>query len=174
MKIDTNKLYVACRVYDYETELEPWIQYESFGKVQHDIFISPKRVLVVKEEKDGKDVYFDYKTSKELYVQDYSSSYTTKSTPWTTVWSSGLPTILGKRIEEYFDMKEREIQFLVPLSEFLKEKFGVEVDSVSPKLVDFILHVINLTSGKPIHLSTDSSIAEEQIATRILKKKDIQ
>ena len=49
MKIDASKLYVACPVCDCGREIELYIHYESFGKIEHNIIINPKRILILKD-----------------------------------------------------------------------------------------------------------------------------
>ena len=48
MKYNTNDLYVACHVYDVETLVEPWVQYETMGVIDHEIIVDPKRVILRK------------------------------------------------------------------------------------------------------------------------------
>jgi hypothetical protein len=91
MKVDTDSLYVACKVYDIETEIEPWEQYASFGKIEHEIVVSPKRRLVVCKNENGKDKYYDLKTGEELYLRDYDSSYESTSTRAQSLYLSDFP-----------------------------------------------------------------------------------
>jgi len=67
VKIKYDNLYVAFPVYDYEVETEMFVQYETFGKVEHRLIISPKKRLIYsKIDADGVERFYDYMTSEEV------------------------------------------------------------------------------------------------------------
>ena len=168
MKFDTQKLFVACRVYDLEVEIEPWVQYESFGLVEHNIIVEPKRILVRKDE-NGSIV--DCKTDQKLTVKDYSSSFESESSCLTSLCLSSWPLgSLSHLRKEYYEDKKGEIQFLIPFDEFIKAKLGIEIKQITIAQAQTILKLINLTEGKPFKLSFDEEEAKEQIETRIFNR----
>ena len=156
MKFDTQKLFVACRVYDLEVEIEPWVQYESFGLVEHNIIVDPKRILVRKDE-NGSIVY--------------SSSFESESSCLTSLCLSSWPLgSLSHLRKEYYEDKKGEIQFLIPFDEFIKAKLGIEIKQITIAQAQAILKLLNLTEGKPFKLSFDEEEAKEQIETRIFNR----
>ena len=90
-KYDTKKLFVACRVYDFETETEPWVQYESFGKIEHKIFVNPKRVLLLEESVEGNNVYIEFNTRRIVHPVIYRSSFESNSTCVQSLYLSDFP-----------------------------------------------------------------------------------
>ena len=125
-KIDTEKLYVACRVYDIETELEPWVQYESFGKIDHKIYVDPKRVLLIDEYVNGEHAYIEYKSRRVVKPVEYDSSYESQSSCGQSLYLSGYPMgpITWQRTA-YFDRKGREVQLIVPFNKFIEDHLGI-------------------------------------------------
>lgn len=167
-KIDTKKLYVACRVYDVETEIEPWIQYESFGKIEHDIYVDPKRILLLEENVDGKRVFVDCKTRRIVTPVEYCSSFESESTCSRSLYLSDFP--LGPLSHErvrYFEQKNREVSFIVPFNKYVKDRLGLEFLDLSLSQARAILNFINLGEGKEFKLSYDSEVAEAQIQKKI-------
>ena len=59
-------LYVASRVAHLEYETNPWIQYESFGEVEHRIYVSPKKELIYSVIEDGITKYYLYPSHQEI------------------------------------------------------------------------------------------------------------
>ena len=171
-KINYDNLYVAFPVFKREVEKEPWIQYESFGKVEHTVIVSPKRVLIgSKTDEFGDTKYYDYKTGKEVVEKSYDSSFTTTSSPIMSVYSSYAPgqCMIGEGyLKELFDLclknPTNRVGYLTPFSEFAEEKFGLSLDDYSPSLASKLVTLANLTSRrKGIALSHDKDVAKKQL-----------
>lgn len=168
-KLDTKKLYVACRVYDAQRELEPWVQYESFGVIEHNVYISPKRILLVEERFNGEDVYIDYNTRRIVTPQNYKSSFKGSSSCFQSLYLSGYP--MGPLTWErraYFDGKAREVQFVMPFEDYVEDRLGMELYSdISPSTAMALLRLINMRERRTFQLSFDPEIAEKQIKDRV-------
>ena len=172
MKINAKDLYVACHVYDVEYEIEPWVQYDSLGKIDHTIIVDPKRVLLVKQEVDGKEVYLECKTMQPVIVTDYESSFVSRSSCCQSLYLSGLP--LGPLYDDakrYFQAKYREVQFIIPFSEYCEQRLGYCPEQVSLTRAKATVSVLNATEGKEFKLSHDEEEANKQIERRIYKNK---
>ena len=156
MKINTKNLYVACKVYNYEKLIEPWEQYDTFGKIDHTILVYPKKILVIKDE-DGK--FYDLKTGKELFEKNYSSSGYTNSSCSQNIYLSGMP--LGPLYNSgkmYFDHKEREISYLMPISEYLENSLGLKLeDEVSSIEIRTLINLLNIGKRRVFPLSYDET-----------------
>ena len=60
-KIEYDKLYVAFPVFDAEYETEMYEQYETMGTIEHNVIVSPKKVLIYsKVDQDGNVKYYNY------------------------------------------------------------------------------------------------------------------
>ena len=168
-KIDTNKLYVACRVYDAQRELEPWVQYESFGVLEHKIYVCPKRVLLVQERVNCQDVYIDFNTRRIVTPRNYESSYEGESSCFQSLYLSGYP--MGPLTWErraYFDGKAREVQFVMPFEEYVKDRLGMELYSeISLSTAKSLLRLINMREGRTFMLSFDPETAQKQLTDRV-------
>ena len=171
-KIDYDNLYVACPVFESELVEEPYVQYETFGKVRHTIFISPKRVLLYsKTDADGNIKYYRYKTGEEVSETSYNSSFYTQSSPMKNLYSgyihgfTNLPiTELRQLCDKMYENKTKAVGYFIPFSEFMEDKFGTSFDSCSPRVASKLVTLANLTTnGKKIILSQDKEIAEEQL-----------
>ena len=171
MKFSTKELFVACRVYDYEIETEPWVQYESFGTIEHHIVIDPKRKLIRKEIENGQEKLIDCKTNKRVYISNFTESFWTESSCTQSVFLSDYPLgPLSDNAKKYFERKTSQIQFLIPLDEYIKERLGIEIKELTIKQALFIINLLNLRETKSFTLSFNNEEAKEQIETLIYKK----
>ena len=61
------KLFVASMVYDTPELIEPFVQYETFGQIDHHVVVTPEKRLVISSTgDDGITKYYDYKTGEEI------------------------------------------------------------------------------------------------------------
>ncbi|MBQ4031182.1 MAG: hypothetical protein II625_05455 [Bacilli bacterium] len=172
MKYSTEELLVACRVFDYAEEIEPFVQYETFGLIEHHILIDPKRMLVRKDEEGS---LIDCRNDEVVYVQDYSSSFKTNSSPSGSLILSGYPLgPLSHLRKEYIRNKTHEVQFLMTLKDYIKQKTGLEIERLSLRQAKAIIKMLNLSEGKVFELSFDENEAKEQIDTTIYKMNSEQ
>lgn len=170
-KINYDNLYVACPVYDHEIETEPYEKYETFGTIEHHVLVKPKRILIYsKVDEDGNVRYYDYKTSEEVVESSYHSSFTTKSSPMQSLYSSYINRIMPMPISEIreqiiarYNTKIREVGYFVPFADFVQEKLGVRIETISPLLADKLLRLINVGVGKTFLLSFDPEVASQQL-----------
>lgn len=170
MKIDTNNLYVACRVFDSENEVESWVQYESQGLINHNVYVYPKRILVFKQKSnDGDDVYINVDNFDIMKVTNYTSSFDSHSDhtfglyrlPNGTNVNCGIGRVRGKA---------SEIQFLMPFSDFIKERFGFDIGEVTLLQAKALIKLNNMFEDKPFRLSNIQDEAEDQINDIIYQK----
>ena len=172
MKIDTSKLYVACPVYDDTVLIEPWVQYDTFGKEEHNIYVNPKRILVREVEEDGETIIVDCKTSRRLYVVDHRASYESESSCGSSIFLSGWP--LGPLYEEgknYFRYKASQVQFLIPFREYASDRLGLDIERVSIARARAIVGFLNASEGRTFQLSFDPEVAASQIRSRVYHEK---
>lgn len=172
IKYDTKKLFVACRVYDVETETEPWVQYESLGKIEHQIIVDPKRVLLLEEWVEGKNYYIDCKTRRIVQPMNYQYSFESHSSCCSTLYLSDYPLgPLSDERRQYFADKSREVSFVMPFNEFIRERLGVEYTEVTLAEATALLRLINMTAGRCFKLSFSPEEAEHQISKKVYKRK---
>lgn len=171
-KIDYDKLYVACPVYDYEIETEMYEQYETMGTIEHHIIVSPKRVLIYsKVDDEGTVRYYRYGTDEEVFDKEYPSSFSTTSSPWASLYCgyvNGHCSMPIKGLRDEFkarhDRKSKEVAYFIPFSQYMEEKFGISLDSISPAVASKIIRILNVSAGKSFELDRDRSVAREQLA----------
>lgn len=170
-KINYDNLYVACPVYDHEVETEMFEQYETFGTVEHRIIISPKRKIVYsKVDEDGVERFYDYKTREEVIESTYESSFETTSSPWHNLYctyTNGIMPLpipgLREQIKERFYAKQKCVGYFIPFAQYVQEKLGVDVSSLSPAMADKLLRLMNVGTGKAFMLSFDAEEAKTQL-----------
>ena len=170
-KIDYDNLYVAFPVYDHEVETEMFVQYETFGRIEHRIIVNPKKKLVYsKVDEDGVERFYDYKTSNEVVESTYEASFETKSSPFHSVYCTyinGLAPLpipgLREDMISRFRQKQRCVGYFIPFTEFVQEKLGLSLDSITPALADKIIRLMNVGSGKAFMLSMEPEEAAKQL-----------
>lgn len=170
-KIDYDNLYVAFPVYDHEVETEMFVQYETFGRIEHRIIVSPKKKLVYsKVDEDGVERFYDYKTNNEVVESTYEASFITKSSPFHSVYCTyinGLAPLpipsLREDMISRFRQKQRCVGYFIPFTEFVQEKLGLSLDSITPALADKIIRLMNVGSGKAFMLSMEPEEAAKQL-----------
>lgn len=170
-KINYDNLYVAFPVFDHEVETEMWEQYETFGTVEHRIIISPKKKLVYsKIDEDGVERFYDYKTSEEVVESTYDSSFETESSPFYNIYCTYVNGLAPLPIAELRDMvrgrlqaKQKAIGYFIPFTQYVREKLGIDVSSLSPAMANKLLRVMNISAGKAFMLSFDSEKAKVQL-----------
>lgn len=170
-KINYDKLYVACPVYDYEVETEMYEQYETFGTLEHRIIISPKRKLVYsKVDENGVERFYDYKTSEEVVESTYETSFETRSSAFHSVYCGyingimplGIASLREEMLERH-RAKQKCVGYFIPFTQYVQEKLGIDVSSLSPAMADKLIRILNVGFGKAFMLSFDSEEAKKQL-----------
>lgn len=170
-KNNYDNLYVACQVYDYEIETEPFIQYESFGTIEHRIIINPKRKLIYsKIDENGNEKFYDYKTGEEVIEQSYEKSFKTNSSTWKSLYCSfigGHTNIPIKALKDDFisehQTKKRSVGYLIPATDYIKEKTRIDISLISPNIIDKIISILNIAQPKSFILSMYKDEATTQL-----------
>lgn len=112
---------------------------------------------------------------KELIVKNYQSSYVSKSNYlYSIINITGDGTFVGiqnKLKKSYYDLKSREVQFLIPFSEYVKQRLGIEISNITLRQAEIIIKYLNMYEGKPFILSFDEQEASMQINDNIYKRK---
>ena len=170
-KINYDNLYVAFPVYDHEVETEMWEQYETMGTIEHRIIISPKKKLVIsKIDENGVERFYDYKTGEEVVEQTYSTSFETNSSAFHSVYCTyinGLAPLpiagLREQMVERFHAKQKTVGYFIPFTQYVQEKLGIDVSSLSPAMADKLLRLMNVGTGKAFMLSFDLEEAKLQL-----------
>lgn len=170
-KINYDNLYVACPVYDHEVETEMYEQYETFGTIEHRIIISPKRKLVYSRiDEDGQERFYDYKTGEEVVESTYGTSFETRSSAFHSVYCTYINGImplpipgLREQMVERFYAKQKCVGYFIPFTQYVQEKLGIDVSSLSPAYADKLIRLLNVGSGKAFMLSFDDEEAKKQL-----------
>lgn len=165
-------LFVANQIYDDFELIEPWVQYDSFGRVLHRLVVFPKKVLLYsKIDENGEMAFYNFDTNKKIKVVNYEPlcSYETDANCGYNLvamgkmgYSTGVASInkeIMREIKEGFN----EYGLVVPFEEFCEEKFGKKMEHISLTKAKILLRLSNLFVGKPIVLSIDPEIAEKQL-----------
>ena len=134
--INLDNLYVVSPVIINDILIEPFIQYESFGKEHHEITVDPKKVLVVKEDIDGKEVYKDAFNGSEVKIVNYESSYESESRNSSTLYSTNLqilsnhpflPIPLKKETINYYKGNNGLYGYPIPFADYIERVFGIKI-----------------------------------------------
>lgn len=142
------ELFVATLAVEQRELVEPWVQYESFGRIDHNYIITPKKRLVCsKYDKKNNLRYYDYGTGNEVHpciVKPYSTTSSPSDNLYLD-WRSGIIPA-SPFWKEYKEKKERELQsliytHLVPFSEYIKNKLGITAPK-NPAIANAILKII--------------------------------
>lgn len=176
-KIDCKNLFVACKVSVNDYLIEPFVQYETFGKEYHEVVIDPKRELILLEENDGKKKYTLLPTEDEIYPVEYSSSYCTNSSPYGTVCCGYVNGYFNPGIRELIEnikhshyKKINQLGYLVPFDEYIQSVLNIKVKKVTIHQAKILLVLANLVQSKPFVLSDNEEKAKEQIETKVYRK----
>ena len=170
-KIDYDNLYVAYSVYDHMVETEMYEQYETFGNIRHHIIVTPKMSLVYsKVDQEGNIKYYRYSNDEEVVESSYESSYDSTSNPILSLYSgyiNGWFALPIKSMREGFDemykKKRKEVGYFIPFSQYMEERFGVSMSSITPAMADKVLKLLSIGAGKSFELSPNPNKAKEQL-----------
>lgn len=174
-KIEYDKLYIAFPVFDAEYETEMYEHYETMGTIEHNVIVSPKKVLVYsKVDQDGNVKYYNYETGEEVKESSYESSFETNSSPLASIYCcyiNGLFALPIPSMREHciarYEAKKKEVGYFIPFSQYMEERFGISVDSMPPSVAHKVLRVLNIGCGKGFKLSFDKEIARRQLEEMI-------
>ena len=170
-KINYDNLYIAFPVYDHEVETEMYEQYETFGTIEHRIIISPRKKLIYsKIDENGTERFYDYKTGEEVVESTYESSFETRSSAFYSVYCTYINGImplpipgLREEMKERFYAKQKCVGYFIPFSQYVQEKLGIDVSSLSPAYADKLIRLLNVGSGKAFMLSMNPEEAKVQL-----------
>lgn len=170
-RIDYDNLYIAYPVYDHEYETEMYEQYTTMGVIKHHVFVTPKKVLVYsKVDENGNIKYYNYKTGEEVKECSYESSFETTSSPLESIYCCYINRLfvlpipsMRQYCNEKYEQKKKEVGYFIPFSQFMEERFGVSMSSITPAMADKVLKLLNIGAGKPFELSSNQEKAKEQL-----------
>lgn len=175
-------LYVVCKMSDDFEVLEPFEQHFDSGRCLHKLVVFPKRILVyARTDKNGDLVYYNADTNEKIEIMDELTpfhSYESSSNPTLNLLemikqgiSTGIPTMN----EELMDKLEKiynQYGLLMPFEDYYEQKFRKPIENISLKTAKRILKMMNLFVNKSIILSTNPSVAAEQLEKIGYNKKE--
>ena len=181
-KINIDKLYVVCPVTINDILIEPFVQYESFGREYHQVIINPRKILVVEEVNDGEKEYYEPFSGEYVTPVHYGISYETSSSAWGTVYCMNISSPimrfpgfvpLYKRTIEEFEEKNNDLGYLISFKEYIKNVFGISLKSKSMTIgqAKLLLSLTNLGSSKSFALSNNAEEAEKQINKKVFRRQ---
>ena len=129
-------LYVGCYVNDGDSK--------KGDKVDHYLFIDPKRVLLINED----DTLKDCNTGEEVDVELHKFSYT-----------------------DYNEKGGKHISYLMTFKEFAEKLLETKIDKIDMGQAKMIVGFYNRTASKKFLLSKDEELAEEQVKKYVYKKR---
>lgn len=171
-KNNYDNLYIGFYVYDYEVETEMYVQYETFGTIEHRIIIDPKpQIIYSKIDDNGNELFYDYKTNKQVFINSYKSSFKTKSSPMESLYCGYINRHITLSIPELrniflnkHNQKKQTVGYLTPINTYIDEKFGLKIELNSPFIIDKLIKLINLKPNKEFMLSMDLDEAKVQLS----------
>lgn len=169
INLSVKDLYVASFIWDDMMEIEPWVQYESFGKLHHSLNVSKSRTLVYKEkDKEGKIHYYNYSTGKEVKLCVHTSNFTTRSCVSVNVMAS-ISVISGiNYLFPNISVESDLVGLLVPFNEFAKEKIGVNPEKISVAQASKLVKFYNMfKGGKPFRLTDNEEESHKIISEKL-------
>lgn len=180
-KISTDDLFVTCKVQRDSHLIEPFIQYESFGKELHRIIIDPKRSLVLKCKYEKDDTYFDVSTLEAVTPLNYSSSYYSTSSASGTIYCGYIDHIFNSGIgsinEEIIRKRKKDMNqcgYLMTFREYIKKKLGINIDEVTLNQANALLKLTNMVRSKKFILSDIPEEAKKQLDKKVYMKRNIK
>ena len=176
MRKELDGLFVATMVYDREELIEPYMQYETQGRIDHHVIVtSEKRLVYSVTDETGKTRFYDYKTDEEIDFYEEKSSYITDADPLSTLYhvSKGVRvplTSLETTIDSYHK-KSTSLRYGYPqpFSIYTESILGKPIFCDNPKIASVILNM--LPKNKQFELSFDEEESKKQIDKYIYRKK---
>lgn len=177
-KINSKNLFVACKVSVNDYLIESFVQYETFGKEYHEVVINPRRELVLMEEVNGEKIYKYIPTNEEIEPRYYPKSYSTQSSPHGSIYGGyiggkfnpGISEII-ENIKYHHYKKINQLGYLVPFDEYIQNVLGIKLTEVTIHQARTLVRFTNLIQPRSFALSDDIERAEEQINTKVFRKK---
>ena len=175
--INIDDLYVVCRICKATILIEPWVQYETFGKELHQFYIWPKMLLAQKTDEHYKLV----KTNKEINIINPKSSVYTKSSCGGTLYGYLLiDAIRGNGLvmksqypDSAFEKYNEDMNlygYLMPFKEYVKNVTNIDLKKLNITEAKVLLALIN-NYRKHFILSTNEEEAKEQINKKVKRIK---
>lgn len=156
--MEKKKFYFASPVFHERDLIERWVQYDSFGQIDHNIFVSQRKVLVfsVTDEK-GETKFYSYPRGERVFEKNYASSYSTESGPWENEYSG--PYCDANGPSQSYDKHPDILSYFVPIEEY----FSLSSEVTSPTLARLYLRLANYQKKGYVKLSMDEEEAKKQI-----------
>ena len=161
-KIKYDDLYVASEVFVYG-------KWEDFSPGAHEpgypsytVHVSQKRrLLYAKLEQDGDIGFFDYITGKKVSELNHTSSF------------KGVNYSNSGRDYAQYDINCRGgMGYFIPFDQYMLERFGKRIDSITPASAYILLKFTNFSQGRPISLSFNKEEAKIQLENIIGYRKN--
>lgn len=178
-KVNIDDLYVVCKISEVIITLEPWVQYESFGKDEHRFYVKPKMHLTRKVTEENETKYQLVKTGKFIKPIEPEKSYESISSCRTTLRAYCMPEIkTGFCVNPYARDAAKDIYddlnqygYIMPFKEYVKNVLGIElVGPISLSKAQILLALIN-KRGREFRLSYNEEVASNQIQKKVRRSK---
>ncbi len=145
--MEKKKFYFASKIIDELELIEPWVQYDTEGQIDHTIYISKNKILVYGVTDDyGNTAFYLYPSGEMVTESNEEFSYSTEAfCGWTIYYPDTI--------------KESKVGYFIPIEEY----FGLSNEVTSPVLANILLRLANLGKRGNIQLSTNREEAKEQI-----------
>lgn len=156
--MEKKKFYFASPVFHECALIEHWIQYETFGQIDHNIFVSQRKVLVYGvTDENGETKFYSFPKGKQVFEKNYNSSYSTESGPWEVEYCG--PYCSENGPSQSYDKHPDILSYFVPIEEY----FSLSSEVTSPALARLYLRLANYQKKGYVKLSTDEEEAKKQI-----------
>lgn len=167
--MDYDFLLVASRINRFSVETESFIQYETFGNVDHYLLVSQKKELVI-GKKDGDKIRYYNMDGIEIEEYQRYSSYKTCSSVLTSLQFMYYDTCIPLLDKDIVDLAKKMCPtkgsyygYFIPFDEYIKQELGYSLKSVTPIKAWTVLKFINMCKGKPMVLSFDEDESKKQL-----------
>ena len=172
MKRKIDQLFVATMTYEIGELIEPFVQYETFGRIDHHIILTRNKKLVYSSiDEDGTTRYYDYDTDEEVTEYQGKASYSTEAGAYSSLYYMytqggypmpipGIRADMEKQAQEEYKAK---YGYFVPFTEYLYNRLGIKIKIINPKVARALLRF--LPKQDKLVLSLDEEEAHEQLET---------
>lgn len=180
-KVNIDNLFVVSPVAINDILIEPFIQYETFGKEFHQVIIDPKKILVLNDQKNDTGIYQEPFTGEEVNPVYYPFSYETRSSVAGTLYHFDM-ILIRKRMESLALTYEKTVKrfiernnmlgYVMPFKEYFKNIFGFELkcNTLTLSQAKAIVSSTNLESPDLFALSDDVEEAKKQIDEKVFRR----
>ncbi len=168
-KVNVEELFVACPIVDYIKSTTGLEQCGPQGSENHQIYINPKKILVIKKE----NKYFDAVTGLQVRPYYYKCSYYDYND-----YTRDNKIYRDYKMPKHIPYSWRSpklgyttsFSYVIPFKEYIKKTLNIDVEDISLIKARILLSISNLSCEKPFKLSYDENVAQEQIREKVLRR----